>query len=1082
MPIFIRQYNTQVLEAIQAASRYNEWWSKPLNLGGTAGPGGGSGVPIGGLYGQLIQSKVAYDTTEAAYTGILTNIPSGSLVDNLAHIRHNLMIASGIAASGNMTVLDEGTPLGQANTMDFVGEGVTTSMVGVDATVEIPSGVWTPKGTDVHLRDGYIQIGVGTTVPLKQVHVSEVETVSTDLVTPSSTDRIVVTAQGSNSSMVLVTAQDTAGYRGIYRGIRAGGTLESPTVPPTDAVIMSMLATVYDGNSLQYTGEVAIEVDGLCDDQIAPARIVFKTSPDLSANRVERMRITASGWIGINQSAPEALLHVTGDSIFDPVTQMEIWSDKDLVFYSDSGSTAEITISPSLGKISTSTDTLTLHGGNNDIHMPTDDLTVGTWSSTQGKVVLEGDTLYGCIWVYAGYNAGSRRAFFKAYGGISLSLGVSNIQGGDLAQYRDNQNHFQLYVDASAAESATAMSLYGHLVVGETTPITIAGDTGTISTGGVLVLDPTSNLNIYATEIHASGIGRAYDAWQFDDTVDIKGLTIIEDNLIVDPTGTLITPDGTVHIHTSSAGTVQAQATGDDLVVEVGDNGGISILTPDDKIGVIYFGCPDDNTAGQIQYYHTTHTSGPKWQISLDQVSICDFKPAEVVFNDDSYDRDFRVESNNETHMVFVDGGNDRVGIAQGTPLFPLHVFDAAGGFGNDVADAAVVQFEIGASGGTACTAEWMTGTGSAFDIMLFAAGASPAFAVYLDNRNAAPIILLTTDTERFRVSDSEVVVNEPGNDIDFRVEGDTLSAIFHVNAGEDDMRFGSHVHITELNSDPTEVAGFVTLFGRDGVTGDEFINPNLYSKDDAGVVRNLGADYSYYEPRIGPSGYHALDDAFDDYSLDAKWQEFDPGSQDNTWSEEESGMVVTSNDTGGKTHMNSGYYQPIPSGLLDWAVVLRVSNINKRAGDWKAGIIILEDYNDLANTDMLTSRWYTGSAGMGLQASTWDDYNSSSIGHQSFISDKWSPHAWIRVRIADNGDKVNFAIDYSLDGVAWVEQQVPSGLRFVPTAVGFSTYHDFVSHEAKAVLGPFIFYEDSSLITIVKGDRVEVPQKMAHS
>jgi hypothetical protein len=34
-------------------------------------------------------------------------------------------------------------------------------------------------------------------------------------------------------------------------------------------------------------------------------------------------------------------------------------------------------------------------------------------------------------------------------------------------------------------------------------------------------------------------------------------------------------------------------------------------------------------------------------------------KPAEIVFNEDSIDRDFRVESNGQSHLLFVDGGND---------------------------------------------------------------------------------------------------------------------------------------------------------------------------------------------------------------------------------------------------------------------------------------------------------------------------------------------------------------------------------------------------------------------------------------
>ncbi len=44
------------------------------------------------------------------------------------------------------------------------------------------------------------------------------------------------------------------------------------------------------------------------------------------------------------------------------------------------------------------------------------------------------------------------------------------------------------------------------------------------------------------------------------------------------------------------------------------------------------------------------------------------------VFNELGYDRNFRVESNNRSSMLFVDGGQDRVGIGTGTPTNTLHV------------------------------------------------------------------------------------------------------------------------------------------------------------------------------------------------------------------------------------------------------------------------------------------------------------------------------------------------------------------------------------------------------------------------
>lgn len=43
-------------------------------------------------------------------------------------------------------------------------------------------------------------------------------------------------------------------------------------------------------------------------------------------------------------------------------------------------------------------------------------------------------------------------------------------------------------------------------------------------------------------------------------------------------------------------------------------------------------------------------------------------------FNDSSADLDFRVESNDQTHMIFIDGGNDKVGIASSSPYVALGV------------------------------------------------------------------------------------------------------------------------------------------------------------------------------------------------------------------------------------------------------------------------------------------------------------------------------------------------------------------------------------------------------------------------
>jgi len=67
---------------------------------------------------------------------------------------------------------------------------------------------------------------------------------------------------------------------------------------------------------------------------------------------------------------------------------------------------------------------------------------------------------------------------------------------------------------------------------------------------------------------------------------------------------------------------------------------------------------------------------------------VCD--ASSMVINEDSIDFDFRVESNSNTHMLFVDGGNDRVGINCTSPQVKFVVQETDGGTG--------IEFSMGAS------------------------------------------------------------------------------------------------------------------------------------------------------------------------------------------------------------------------------------------------------------------------------------------------------------------------------------------------------------------------------------------------
>ena len=55
---------------------------------------------------------------------------------------------------------------------------------------------------------------------------------------------------------------------------------------------------------------------------------------------------------------------------------------------------------------------------------------------------------------------------------------------------------------------------------------------------------------------------------------------------------------------------------------------------------------------------------------------ILKLTPTEAVFNDGSFDTDFRIESNNNANMLFVNAGTDRVGIGTSSPDAMLHIHD----------------------------------------------------------------------------------------------------------------------------------------------------------------------------------------------------------------------------------------------------------------------------------------------------------------------------------------------------------------------------------------------------------------------
>jgi len=192
------------------------------------------------------------------------------------------------------------------------------------------------------------------------------------------------------------------------------------------------------------------------------------------------------------------------------------------------------------------------------------------------------------------------------------------------------------------------------------------------SNGGITILTPDLNNGALYFGTASDNIG-SYLIWDYTNTVATLGTsnaageikfatgTNVE-AMRIDSSGNVgigtSSPDGTLHVHTASAGTVTASTSADDLVVENSTVGGISILTPDTSRAHLYFGSPTDAVGAALD-----------WQYSTGLFRIGASKTGGAIsFHTDAFTEAVRIDS------------SQQVGIGITSPDGPLHVHRATAG------------------------------------------------------------------------------------------------------------------------------------------------------------------------------------------------------------------------------------------------------------------------------------------------------------------------------------------------------------------------------------------------------------------
>jgi hypothetical protein len=185
---------------------------------------------------------------------------------------------------------------------------------------------------------------------------------------------------------------------------------------------------------------------------------------------------------------------------------------------------------------------------------------------------------------------------------------------------------------------------------------------------------------------------------------------------------------------------------------------------------------------------------------------------ADTVFNESGVDADFRVESDTNANMLFVDASTNRVGVGTGLPTAPLEVNAITGGLGGYTAlkikygTSSVQSLSMGqvtaGNGAFIGTAQYRSGgnwqtEGTAAGVIDFGAGGNFVFST-----NSG--LTANTDyipTSRFSINITEAVFNDPGEDYDFRVESDSNANMLFVDASTNRVGVGMSTPLEPLHA-----------------------------------------------------------------------------------------------------------------------------------------------------------------------------------------------------------------------------------------------------------------------------------------
>jgi hypothetical protein len=461
--------------------------------------------------------------------------------------------------------------------------------------------------------------------------------------------------------------------------------------------------------------------------------------------------------------------------------------------------------------------------GNLGVGTATPAATVQIVDSTSGASVLKVDGTNGTLFEVVDDLSGSLMSVNDAAGLPVFEVFADN----HIVAGRYNQNDF--YLNTS-----------GNLGLGTSSPITKLNIKGDQSADGQLYIEPTNDGEYAGLVIKTTrGADRAYAIFAGGTGTDdlnfrFRDATAGADRMVIDSSGNVgigtASPEGKLHVFSASAGTVTASSVADELVLEGSGDSGLTILSPDNKESNIFLGGPGLSYGGILRWKHS----------DLQLTLATSVSNAFIAFYTDTGTERMRITS----------AGS--VGIGTTSPGGKLHVYGGTTAFTNLSDNTDSVQITRNASVHSHPDAKLFIYDNSNSDYAqkIDLAGYSYGLRIegFVDyglemHHQTLGLVLVARS--------SELVINDSGNDYNFRVEGETDVNLLVCDASADSVGIGTASPQGKLDIN-TEVAEPTHVYINGEVNQNKLLYFRHYGNSEA-AANNVALGY------IGSNGIDNL-------------------------------------------------------------------------------------------------------------------------------------------------------------------------------------------------------------------------------